>query len=210
MERERGAPGSDACPKRRAFDALAPRWNSLSRDAAAAAGMERGLALLGDLTGARVVDLGCGTGRLEGVLLPRLGDGSVVAVDFSPAMLGEASRRLDDPRVTWLCRDVHATGIAPRSADVVLCFDAFPHFHGPAALLAEVARWLRPTGAFLLWHDIGREALASVHRRAGPAVEDDLLPPVRELAELAAGAGLSVELAVEDDASYTLLTRRPA
>lgn len=208
MERGRGAPGSDSCPRRRAFDELAPRWDTMTREGTAPAGPERGLALLGDLSGARVVDLGCGTGRLEGVLLPRLGDGSVVAVDFSPAMLGEASRRLDDPRVTWLCSDVHAAGIAPGSADVVLCFDAFPHFHTPAALLGAVARWLRPDGAFLLWHDIGREALASVHRRAGPAVENDLLPPVSDLAKLVAAAGLAVEVADEDDASYTLLARR--
>ncbi|MCE7959234.1 MAG: class I SAM-dependent methyltransferase [Acidobacteria bacterium ACB2] len=182
----------------------------MTREDAAATGVERGLVLLGDLSGARVVDLGCGTGRLEEVLLPRLGRGSVVAVDFSPAMIGEASRRCGDPRVTWLLSDVHAAEITAGSADVVLCFDAFPHFHGRAALLAAVARWLRPDGAFLLWHDIGREALASVHRRAGPAMENDLLPPVSELATLAAAAGLTVRLAAEDDASYTLLTRRPA
>ena len=204
------APGSPACPKRRAFDALAPRWDSMKPGEALAEGVERGLALLGDLSGARAVDLGCGTGRLEGVLLPRLGGGSVVAVDFSPAMIEEAARRCDDARVTWLCRDVLATGIPSGSADVVLCFDAFPHFHSRVALLGEVARWLRPGGAFLLWHDVGREQLASVHRRAGPAVENDLLPPVAVLAALVAEAGLRVERADEDETSYTLLARRVA
>ena len=103
-----------ACPKRQAFDALAPRWDSLKPDEAVAAGVERGLALLGSLSGADVVDLGCGTGRLESVLLPRLGEGTIVAVDFSPAMIEQASRRCDDSRLTWLCRDVLATagGIA--------------------------------------------------------------------------------------------------
>ena len=204
------SPGSATCPKRRAFDALAPRWDALKPDDAVAAGVERGLALLGDLAGLRVVDLGCGTGRLESLLLPRLGEGRVVGVDFSPAMLEEAARRCPDPRATWLCRDVHDTGIGTASADVVLCFDAFPHFHGRPALLAEVARWLRPGGAFLLWHDVGREQLERVHRRAGPAVENDLLPPVAELAGLAAAAGFVVEVAAEDEASYTLLARKTA
>lgn len=197
------------CPKRQAFDALAPRWDSLKPDEAVAAGARRGLCLVGDLSGRDVVDLGCGTGRLEEVLLPQLGDGTVVAVDFSPAMIERASRRCGDPRVTWLCRDVLETGLSSGSADVVLCFDSFPHFPDGAAVLAEGARWLRPGGAFLLWHDVGREQLARVHRRAGPAVENDLLPPVADLATLAAAAGLEVAIAEEDDVSYTLLARRP-
>jgi demethylmenaquinone methyltransferase/2-methoxy-6-polyprenyl-1,4-benzoquinol methylase len=199
-----------ACPKRQAFDALAPRWDSLKPDEAVAEGARRGLSLLGSLSGLDVVDLGCGTGRLEAVLLPRLGDGTVVAVDFSPAMIEQASRRTgDDPRVTWLCRDVLATGLSSESADVVLCFDAFPHFPDGAAVLREAARWLRPGGAFLLWHDVGREQLAQVHRRAGPAVENDLLPAVADLAEHAMAAGFEVEIAEEEEASYTFLARRP-
>lgn len=202
------APGSESCPKRRAFDALAPRWDGLKPDEVVERGVRRGLDLLGDLSGAAVVDLGCGTGRLERLLLARLGDGSVAAVDFSPGMIEEAARRCADPRVTWLCRDVLDTGLPTGSADVVLCFDAFPHFHSRAALLAEAARWLRPGGALLVWHDVGREQLAQVHRRAGPAVEDDLLPPVSELADLAVAAGFRVERAEEDEASYTFLARR--
>jgi demethylmenaquinone methyltransferase/2-methoxy-6-polyprenyl-1,4-benzoquinol methylase len=201
-------PGSESCPKRKAFDALAARWDGLKPDEAVERGVRRGLDLLGDLSGAAVVDLGCGTGRLERLLLPRLGSGSVVGVDFSPAMIEEAARRCVDPRVTWLCRDVLGTGLATASADVVLCFDAFPHFHSRAALLAESARWLRAEGTLLVWHDVGREQLAHVHRRAGPAVEDDLLPPVARLAELATAAGFRVDRAEEDEASYTFLARR--
>lgn len=197
-----------ACPKRQAFDALAPRWDSLKPDEAVASGARRGLSLLGELSGRDVVDLGCGTGRLEEVLLPQLGEGSVVAVDFSPGMIEQASRRCADPRVTWLCRDVLDTGLASGLADVVLCFDAFPHFPDGAAVFREAARWLRQGGAFLLWHDVGREQLARVHRRAGPAVENDLLPPVADLASLAAAAGLVVEIAEEDEVSYTFLARR--
>ncbi len=196
------------CPKRRAFDALAPRWDSLKPDEAVAAGARRGLSLLGELSGRDVVDLGCGTGRLEEILLPQLGEGTVVAVDFSPGMIEQASRRCSDPRVTWLCRDVLETGLASGSADIVLCFDAFPHFSDGAAVLREAARWLRPGGTFLLWHDVGREQLARVHRRAGPAVENDLLPPVADLASLAAATGLEFAIAEEDEVSYTFLARR--
>jgi demethylmenaquinone methyltransferase/2-methoxy-6-polyprenyl-1,4-benzoquinol methylase len=172
-----------------------------------AAGIERGLSLLGSLSGLSIVDLGCGTGRLEAQLLPRIGEGSITAIDFSPAMIEKAALRCPDPRVTWLCRDVRETGLASSSAGLVLCFDAFPHFPDSHDVLAEVVRWLRPGGAFLLWHDVGRERLAEIHRRAGPPVDEDLLPPMSELSELASRAGFVIERAEEDSTSYTFLAR---
>jgi trans-aconitate 2-methyltransferase len=42
----------------------------------------------------RVLDAGCGTGRVTAALLERLPRGHVVAVDGSPAMVGEAKARL--------------------------------------------------------------------------------------------------------------------
>ena len=44
----------------------------------------------------RVLDAGCGTGRVTAALLERLPRGEVVAVDGSPAMVEEARRRLGD------------------------------------------------------------------------------------------------------------------
>jgi SAM-dependent methyltransferase len=44
----------------------------------------------------RVLDAGCGTGRVTAALLERLPDGEVVAVDGSPAMVEAARERLGD------------------------------------------------------------------------------------------------------------------
>ena len=98
--------------KRRFFDELAPRWDALKPAEACAPGVERGLALVGPLEGRTVVDLGCGTGLLEGHLVPRVGDGRIVAVDFSAEMLALARARHPSERITWLCRDVLDTGMA--------------------------------------------------------------------------------------------------
>jgi trans-aconitate 2-methyltransferase len=43
----------------------------------------------------RVLDAGCGTGRVTAALVERLPDGEVVAVDGSPAMIEELRRRFD-------------------------------------------------------------------------------------------------------------------
>lgn len=70
-----------------------------------------------------VLDLACGTGSTTAVMLSSLAeDASVIGVDVSPAMLAEARRTVDDPRVRWVLaaaeevdRHVDAT------VDVVLC-----------------------------------------------------------------------------------------
>lgn len=196
--------------KRRFFDDLAPRWDDLRPADACAPGVERGLALVGPLEGRTVVDLGCGTGLLEGHLLPRVGGGHIVAVDFAAEMLALARARHGSDRITWICRDVLDTGIFDRSAHAVLCFNAFPHFPDPAATAREAARWLRPGGPLLVWHDIGRGQLAAIHGGGPPPIREDLMLPVGRLAEIAAAAGLVVERAEEDASSYTLLARRPS
>jgi demethylmenaquinone methyltransferase/2-methoxy-6-polyprenyl-1,4-benzoquinol methylase len=196
--------------KRRFFDELAPRWDSLRPAQACAPGVERGLALVGPLEGRCVVDLGCGTGLLEEHVLPRIGDGRVVAVDFSAEMLALARARHVSDRIHWLCRDVLDTALPDGSADLVLCFNAFPHFADAAATAREIARWLRRGGLALVWHDIGRERLAVVHGGGPPPIRQDVLPPVTQLADLFIAEGLLVERAEEDEDAYMLLTRRPS
>ena len=91
---------------------------------------------------------------------------------------------------------------------MVLCFNTLPHFDEPAAVLREWARWLRPGGRALVWHDVGREQLAAIHASAGGAVAHDHLPPVAHLAALFVAAGFEALRAEEDEVSYTCLARR--
>ena len=195
--------------RRAAFGALAATWDAAKPREAIEAGVVRGLDLLGDVRGRRAIDLGAGPGRLEPFLLSRLGSGDVLAIDFAPEMVVRGAMEVRDPRVTWLCRDVLETGLPDACADLVLCFNAWAHFPDGPGVLREARRWLTPGGRILLWHDLGRERLAEVHRRAGHAVSGDILPPVEAVAADAREAGLVVESAVEDDRSWTLLARRP-
>ena len=57
----------------------------------------RVLRRLAPLAGERILDIGCGTGRLTAELVSALGEGTVVAVDRSETMLREASAQTVDP-----------------------------------------------------------------------------------------------------------------
>jgi len=109
---------------------------------------------------ADVVDLGCGTGTLA-VLLAEQGY-AVHALDFSPAMVSLACAKLADaPRrvrdlVTVRDGDAAEPGLAPASADVVLCRHVLWAMPDPAAALANWIELLAPAGVLILvegrWH----------------------------------------------------------
>ena len=103
--------------------------------------------------GARLLDLGCGTGRFLTFVkdnYPRL---DVTALDLSPAYLDRARRTLRPWRGV---RTVHApaesTGLPTNQYDIVTCVYLFHELPAKVrtAVLAEVARLLRPGGRFIL------------------------------------------------------------
>jgi demethylmenaquinone methyltransferase/2-methoxy-6-polyprenyl-1,4-benzoquinol methylase len=124
-------------------------------------------------------------------------------------MVAQARAKYPDSRVEWLCADVLNAGLPSTSLEAVLCYNTWPHFDDPGAVAAEFARWLKPRGFVLVWHDIGRERLAEIHSGAGGPIAHDRLPPVAELGALFSQSGFGVLRADEDADSYTLLARRP-
>jgi SAM-dependent methyltransferase len=102
----------------------------------------------------RVLDLGCGDGRLAALVLEhRASVEQVLAVDLSPPMLGAArSRFAGDPRVEvreWDLRDPLA-GLGTVDVDLVVSGFALHHLEDARkqALFAEVAEVLAPGGLF--------------------------------------------------------------
>jgi trans-aconitate 2-methyltransferase len=72
-------------------------WNAAAYDDLSDPMFEWGMAVLGTLElqgDERVLDAGCGSGRLTEELLRRVPRGNVVALDFSPKMLEQAEQRL--------------------------------------------------------------------------------------------------------------------
>jgi len=104
--------------------------------------------LLPPLLGCRVLDLGCGTGRLA-TLARQLGARHAVGVDRSAAMLAEA-RQSAVERVQWTTADAPALPFADGAFDVVMSGLMMGHVADFAGAMAEAARVLRSGGVLLI------------------------------------------------------------
>lgn len=100
---------------------------------------------LPELTAGDVVELGCGTGRNTVWLAERAR--SVTGVDFSPAMLEKARRKISDDRVRFVQHDIRtALPFEPESTDLVVGTLVLEHIRNMAVVFAECARVLRRGG----------------------------------------------------------------
>ena len=137
--------------------------------AMAAAVLDR-LRLRGDET---VLDAGCGSGRVTRLLLERLPDGRVIAVDASPDMVARARQELaGDPRA-----DVRRADLAElrlnegEQVDAVFSNATFHWVPDHAALFARLAAALR-RGGRLSAQCGGEGNVAAVHEAALAAAAD--------------------------------------
>lgn len=96
----------------------------------------------------RVLDAGCGTGRVTERLAERLPAGQVVALDASPAMIAEARRRLArfGDRVRYLVADLGRPILLDEPVDAVLSTATFHWVPDHDALFRNLAAVLRPGG----------------------------------------------------------------
>jgi len=98
----------------------------------------------------RVLDAGCGSGRVTAQLLERLPDGEVVALDASPAMVEEARRRLGaDPRLTYVVADLLRPLPVDPPVDAILSTATFHWITDHDLLFRNLAAVLRPGGRFV-------------------------------------------------------------
>lgn len=119
--------------------------------------------VLRDQNPARVLEIAPGPARLTAALDF---EGSVVAMDFSPAMLRTARARLRERGRPWsvLRGDAFALPFASSSFDMVFTLKFVRHFQAEdrTRLYAEIRRVLRPGGFFVL--DGQNRAISLPHR----------------------------------------------
>src|SRR5262249_38098380 len=91
----------------------------------------------------RVLDIGCGAGRL-GALLKDRQPAEVVGIALHPGAAAQARGRLDD--VLEASVEDPTLDFAPGRFDCVVCADVLEHLREPADVLARIRNWLNPEG----------------------------------------------------------------
>jgi trans-aconitate 2-methyltransferase len=149
-------------------------WNAAAYDDLSDPMFEWGMAVLETLPlkgGERVLDAGCGSGRLTEELLGRLPAGEVVALDSSPEMLEQARQRLSrfGERVEYVEASLQDFELADfKSANPVDGIFSNAVFHwvpDHAAMFRCLHAALKP-GGWLVAQFGGVGNLARAHRRA--------------------------------------------
>lgn len=133
------------------YDAMAAAYDAHNAVSGANAYYERPatMALLGDVRGRRVLEVGCGSGRLTQWLVDR--GAAVVAFDVSAGMLGIARSRVGD-RAQLHQADLGEPleFVSDGSIDLVVASLVMHYLRDWEAPLAEFRRVVRPSGAAVL------------------------------------------------------------
>lgn len=201
--------GSDRAA--RAFAALAqdPKWRAFT--AGERSRVNRFLRRWAIQPGERVLEPGCGSGRLTEILAACTGPtGQVLAFDPVPAFVRLARARCLPAHVRIRRAAVEVVTLSPMGFDHVVCFNVLPHLVPLGAALRRLANALRPGGRLWIAHTRSRRFVNAVHRRASAEFRRHLLPPPRVLRRLLRAAGLR-EIVIEDGAgSFFAVAVRPA
>jgi len=140
--------------------------------------------LSGTSEGARVLDLGCGTGRFSLPMANRLGF-QVTGADSSAEMLAKAKQKDSASDVDWVLADACALTFPAGSFDTVFMSHLLHHVDSPLTVLTECYRVLAPCGVILIRYGAMDQIRDDVEHRYFPQVSDIDEPrtPTRELTE---------------------------
>lgn len=166
----------------------------------------------GSLAGKKILEPGCGTGRLTEILSQKVGEkGKVVALDISPAMVEAARERLKEKEfknTELFVSQIESFEAEPSSFDIILCHQVFPHIEDKAFCLKRFYDLLASDGEVAIFHFINFDEINNVHRKAGTVVQNDMMPEQSEMERLFNDAGFTIKFIRNDQNGYFLMAAK--
>ena len=126
-----------------------------------------------------VLDVGCGTGVMFPFYLER-NVKNITAIDLSPEMIKIAKSKF--PQANVICGDAENI-IFDKQFDVVMIYNAFPHFPEPQRLVENLSKALKSGGRISIAHGMSKKELDEIHMKSAGRVSN-ILPECDELAEI--------------------------
>lgn len=152
------------------FDRMAPQWDAdmIRHDDIIATILDNA----GVKPGVRVLDVACGTGVLIPDYLARDVE-SVTGVDISPEMIRIAREKFPQDNVRFLCADVENAPL--EEYDVIMVYNAFPHFPEPEELIKSLVGHLAIGGTLTIAHGMSRAQIDHHHEGTASKVSCGLM-----------------------------------
>jgi demethylmenaquinone methyltransferase/2-methoxy-6-polyprenyl-1,4-benzoquinol methylase len=143
-----------------------------------------------------VLDVGCGTGVMFPFYMER-NVKSITAVDLSPEMVKIAKSKF--PQANIICDDAENI-IFDNQFDVIMIYNAFPHFPAPAKLIENLSKAVEYNGRISIAHGMSKKELDEIHMKSAGKVSN-ILPECDELAELLSPY-FNVDIKISNDKMY--------
>lgn len=146
--------------------------------------------------GTDILDIACGTG----VLFPyyyEKGVASVTGIDISTEMVKIAKEKF--PGATVIKGDAEGFPFE-KEFDVIMIYNAFPHFMNPDALFENLDKYLKNGGRISVAHGMSKEEIDECHKGAAHKVSNKL-PKAEELS-LIMGEYFKIDTIISDSQMY--------
>ena len=142
------------------FDSIAPSWDSNQPDKnkIIRSLIDKILIKKGD----SILDLACGTGTITG-LLHEFSESPVYGLDLSPKMIEIAKEKYKGQDWAYFEAGDFLAWKNEKKFDVIVLYNAYPHFKDPSLLSDCFYKHLNEGGKFAIVHSLGREELDMHH-----------------------------------------------
>lgn len=163
--------------------------------------------------GDHVLDVGCGGGATLRRIEPRVPNGHLTGLDYSPVSVAKSRDENRDAiaagRMDVIEGSVSEMPFADRSFDKIVTVETFYFWPDPQKDLMEVRRVLKPGGLFLLISEIYDNAALTEHQRENVARYGMFNPSVEEFRGLFLAAGFSrTDIHVNAETNWLCVTAR--
>lgn len=182
------------------FDELAPEWDRNQKR------NDEVIKFILDISevkkGAYILDVASGTGVLFDDYIKREA-GSLTGIDISQEMLKIAKKKF--PQVNVICADAEIYSFKEKY-DVIMIYNAFPHFPDPEKLFENLSKALNNGGRITVAHGISEKEVEECHSGAAKNVSFPLPSKVR-LAEVMS-VFFDVDVMISDEEKYIVSGRK--
>ncbi len=177
------------------FDDFAPNWDNMNErsDEVIAQILDN----CGICEGTRILDVACGTGVLFPDYISR--KAIVTGIDISSEMVKRAKEKF--PQIKVICGDAEKI-LFEEKFDVIMIYNAFPHFLSPEKLIENLAKVLKNGGRISIAHGASREEINKCHS-GKPSKISIPLPDAEKIKNLIAPF-FNVDIVISDDKMYQI------